>query len=80
MAVSDRQLQRKMKALIDKNPLDLLREYRLKKAVEILKNGYQMSITADRCGFNSVTYFAKCFKAQYGMFPKIYQQTYNKKD
>ncbi|MBL4659333.1 MAG: response regulator [Alcanivoracaceae bacterium] len=75
MAVSDRQLQRKMKALIDKNPLDLLRDYRLKKATEILKDGYQVSITADKCGFNSVTYFSKCFRQQYGMSPKIYQQT-----
>ena len=80
MAVSDRQLQRKLKALIDKNPLDLLREYRLTKASEILKNGYQVNITADRCGFNSVTYFAKCFKAQYGMSPKTYQQICHKKE
>ena len=75
MAVSDRQLQRKMKALIDKNPLDSLRDYRLKKGAEILKDGYQVSVTADKCGFNSVTYFSKCFKQQYGMSPKIYQQT-----
>jgi len=77
MAVSERQLQRKIKALIDKNPLDLLREYRLKKAAEILKEGYQVSITADKCGFNSVTYFSKCFKQQYGITPKEYQSTCN---
>ena len=77
MAVSDRQLQRKLKALIDKNPLDFLREYRIKKAAEILKDGTQVSITADQCGFNSVTYFSKCFKDQYGVSPKVYQQTCN---
>lgn len=77
MAVSDRQLQRKMKALIDKNPMDMLREHRLKQAAESLKDGYQVSITADNCGFNSVTYFSKCFKEQYGVSPKIYQQTCN---
>jgi signal transduction histidine kinase/ligand-binding sensor domain-containing protein/AraC-like DNA-binding protein/FixJ family two-component response regulator len=77
MAVSDRQLQRKLKALIDKNPLDYLREFRIKKAAEILKDGTQVSITADQCGFNSVTYFSKCFKDQYGVSPKVYQKTCN---
>ena len=75
MTVSERQLQRKIKALIDRNPLDLLREYRLKKSAETLKDGYQVSITADMCGFNSVTYFSKCFKQQYGITPKEYQST-----
>ncbi len=75
MAVSDRQLQRKTKALVDKNPLDLLREYRLRQAVKLLKDGYQVSQTSDMCGFNSVGYFSKCFNQQYGMNPKQYQQT-----
>ncbi len=77
MAVSERQLQRKLKALIDKNPLDLLREFRLEQAAESLKEGNQVSITADNCGFNSVTYFSKCFKQRYGVTPKVYQQTCN---
>ena len=77
MAVSERQLQRKMKALVDQNPLDLLREYRLEKAAVSLKDGNQVSITADNCGFNSVTYFSKCFKKRYGVSPKVYQQTCN---
>ena len=47
MAVSDRQLQRKTKALVDKNPLDLLREYRLRQAVKLLKEGYQVSQTSE---------------------------------
>ena len=75
MAVSDRQLQRKTKALVDKNPLDLLREYRLRQAAKLLKDGYQVSQTGDMCGFNSVSYFSKCFNQQYGMNPKEYQKT-----
>ncbi|WP_395375003.1 two-component regulator propeller domain-containing protein [Marinicella sp. W31] len=78
MAVSERQLQRKLKALIDKNPTDLLREYRLKQAARLLKEGYQVNQIADRCGFGSPTYFSKCFKAQYGMPPKQYQDACNK--
>ncbi len=75
MAVSDRQLQRKVKALIDQNPMDMLREYRLNKAKELLKQGYQVSQVGDNCGFNSISYFSQCFKAQFGMSPKKYQQT-----
>ncbi|WP_395377513.1 ATP-binding protein [Marinicella sp. W31] len=75
MAVSERQLQRKLKALIDQNPVDLVREFRLKKASELLKDGYQVSQIADNCGFNSVSYFSACFKAHYGMPPKKYQKT-----
>ncbi len=73
MAVSERQLQRKLKALIDKNPMDLMREYRLQQAAIMLKDGYQVSITSDECGFSSLPHFSKCFKAQFGMSPKVYQ-------
>jgi len=75
MAVSDRQLQRKLKALIDQNPMDMLREFRLNKSKELLKDGYQVSRVADDCGFNSLSYFSQCFKAQFGLSPKQYQQT-----
>jgi signal transduction histidine kinase/DNA-binding response OmpR family regulator/ligand-binding sensor domain-containing protein len=74
MAVSERQLQRKVKALIDQNPMDVLREYRLNKSKELLKDGYQVSQVADQCGFNSVSYFSQCFKAHFGLSPKKYQQ------
>ncbi len=79
MAVSERQLQRKLKALIDINPMDLLREFRLKQSAIMLKEGYQVGITSDECGFNSVTYFSQCFKANYGMSPKAYQTACKKK-
>jgi signal transduction histidine kinase/ligand-binding sensor domain-containing protein/CheY-like chemotaxis protein len=78
MAVSEKQLQRKLKALIDKNPMELLREYRLQKAAEKLKDGLQVSLTCDESGFNSVSHFSQCFKAHYGVSPKVYQQNCKK--
>lgn len=75
MAYSDRQLQRKIKALINQNPMDVLREFRLKKASSLLKEGNPVSVIADQCGFSSVSYFSSCFKAQYGMSPKQYRQS-----
>jgi len=75
LAVSDRQLQRKLKALIDYNPADYLREYRLQKAAEKLRDGFQVAIVSDHCGFASPPHFSRCFKAKYGMTPKQYQST-----
>ncbi|HHL31524.1 MAG TPA: AraC family transcriptional regulator [Oceanospirillales bacterium] len=77
MAVSVKQLQRKLKALIDKNPMDLLRDFRLKQAASFLKSGHQVTIASDKCGFSSVSYFSQCFKAKYGMTPKKYQGVCN---
>jgi len=78
MAISERQLQRKLKALIDQNPMEMLRDYRLEKAAMKLKDGYQVGIVSDECGFSSVSYFGSCFKKKYGITPKAYQ-TLNKR-
>ncbi len=74
MLVNERQLQRKVNALLNRTPLAYLREFRLLKAAESLKKGYQVSVTSDTCGFKSVSYFSQLFKKQYGMTPKQYQQ------
>ena len=57
----------------------MLREYRLHQATIKLKEGLQVSIVSDDCGFNSVSYFSSCFKKTYGMSPKKYQQLNVKK-
>ena len=73
MAISERQLQRKLKALINQSPMNMLRDYRLEKSAIKLKNGRQVSIVSDECGFSSVSYFGSCFKKKYGVTPKKYQ-------
>lgn len=78
MAVSERQLLRKTKALIDQNPMDMLREYRLKKACELLIKGYQVNQVSDVSGFGSSSYFIQSFKQKFGMTPKKYQIMKNK--
>ncbi|TQV89337.1 two-component regulator propeller domain-containing protein [Aliikangiella coralliicola] len=75
MAVSERQLQRKLKALINFNPSDYVREFRLRKATKLLVDGNQIAVVSDRCGFVSNAHFSRCFKAQYGMSPKQYKET-----
>lgn len=73
MAVSTRLLHKKVTALIDESPMQMLRDYRLRQAAERLKKGYQVNLVSDECGFNSVPYFCRCFREKYGMSPKKYQ-------
>ncbi len=75
LAMSDRQLQRKVKALVDVSPLELLKRYRLEKAKQQLKQKVQIGLVAQACGFSSQTYFGRCFKEHFGVTPKVFQQS-----
>jgi len=74
LAMSERQLQRKIKALIDITPLELLKRFRLEKAKLQLRQNMQVGLVAQSCGFSSQTYFGRCFKEHFGITPKAYQQ------
>ena len=74
MGMSERQLQRKLKAVIDHTPAEYLRAFRLKKAVEQLRQGNRIGLVAYEVGFSSQAYFTSCFKAQFGATPKQFQQ------
>ena len=63
-------LNRKMKALYDTTPNDYIRTKRLAKAAEMLECGnYRVNEVCYAVGFNSPSYFAKCFKKAYGVLP-----------
>ena len=63
-------LNRKMKALFDTTPNDYIRSKRLAKAAEMLEIGnHRVSEVCYAIGFNSPSYFAKCFKREYGVLP-----------
>ncbi|MGB1261547.1 MAG: ATP-binding protein [Cognaticolwellia sp.] len=74
MAMSERQLQRKIKALTGITPNNFIKEFRLKKAQVLLQNGSQIGRIALDVGFSSQTYFGRCFKEMYSCTPKQYQQ------
>ena len=63
-------LNRKMKALLDTTPNDYIRTKRLTLAADMLeKGGHRVNEVCYAVGFNSPSYFAKCFKKAYGELP-----------
>ncbi len=73
MAVSERQLNRKLNALFGHNFTDFLRQFRLNKACALLAEGHQITEVCYAVGFNSPSYFGSRFKAAQGMTPTEYQ-------
>ncbi len=70
MFVSRVQLHRKLKAITDHNVTDFVRDYRLERAMSMLKNreGLVYEI-ASRVGFGSEKYFSRAFKEKFGVPP-----------
>ena len=73
MFMSQRQLLRKFKGVLDISPAEYLRRYRLEKAKELIISGKPPGNVALEVGFSSHTHFGKCFKAQFGCAPSQYE-------
>lgn len=74
LAMSKTQLHRKLKALTNEAPGELLRNFRLKRAAQLLtQKADNVTQIAYSVGFNNLSYFAKCFKELYGVTPSSYQ-------
>ena len=70
VAMSRSQLHRKLIALTGQSPSEVLRTTRLLRAKELLeKKAATPSEIAFKVGFNSHTYFSKCFKEEFGISP-----------
>lgn len=66
-------LYRKLKAITDLSPIDLIRNKRLEMAAKMLvETDMNISEVSANIGFNSHAYFATCFKSMYGMSPTEY--------
>lgn len=70
LAMSERQLYRKLKSIMDMTPGEYLRRYRLEKAKTLLEDGESVSFAAFEVGFSTQSNFSKCFKAQFGFSPR----------
>ncbi len=73
LGITHIQLYRKLKALVGQNINEFIRTIRLKKAAQLLSvKGLNVTEVLYEVGFNSRSYFSKCFKDEYGVFPKEY--------
>jgi two-component system, cell cycle response regulator len=72
-------LYRKIKAISDLTPIELINITRLKKAAELLAEGdYKMYEIAAMTGFSSQSNFARNFHKQFGVTPTDYAVQKNK--
>lgn len=69
MCTSYSTLHRRIKTLTGMSANEYVRKHRLTKAMQMLRNGFNVSEVAMECGFNSPSYFTRCFKAEYGILP-----------
>jgi signal transduction histidine kinase/ligand-binding sensor domain-containing protein/DNA-binding response OmpR family regulator len=75
MCLSPSQLNRKLQALIDQAPGQLIRNIRLQRAADLIKKN--AGTLADICfqtGFNDQTYFSRAFKNQFGCSPSAFKK------
>ncbi len=74
MSSSKSTLHRKLKSLTGLSPWEFIRNIRLKHAAQMLKNNVgNVSEIAFKVGFNDPKYFSRCFKAEFGVAPKEFQ-------
>lgn len=77
MYMSRSNFYRKLKSITGIPPNDYLKTIRLNKSAElILKEDTRIGDVYIQVGFSSSSYFAKCFKAQFGVNPKDYPDYY----
>ncbi len=76
MSISKPQLYRKSIAATGMSPNTLLREYRLLKSLDLLRNeDRNISQITFETGFSSPSYFTKCFQKRFGLQPQTYLKT-----
>ncbi len=70
VGVSQSQLKRKLRAIADQSPVELVRTYRLQRASKLLGGrAGTVSEVAYEVGFHSVSYFSKVFREYTGKLP-----------
>ena len=81
MNMSRSNFYRKIKSISGMSPNDYLKTIRLKKAAELLlSQDYRINEVYEQAGFSSSSYFAKCFKEQFGMLPREFVMKATKKE
>ena len=75
MCMSRATLYRKITSITGSSPSDFVKNVRLRKAAELLKEGgLSIAEIADQVGFNTPSYFTKSFKKLFGVLPTQYNK------
>jgi DNA-binding response OmpR family regulator len=75
IGMSRAQLHRKLRALVDLSPTMFIKSIRLKHALLLLENqAGDVAEIAFQVGFNNPSYFAECFRKQFGVRPSEYKK------
>lgn len=76
MVMSESTLYNKVKATTGQTVIAFITSIRLKEAQRIIQSNPNILISdvATQVGFNTPKYFSKCFKKEFGVFPKEYAE------
>lgn len=75
MGMSRTQLHRKLHGALGVSTSEFIRSQRLKMAKELLKSQRNVSEISYLVGFNTPSYFSKCFKETFGCTPVEFQES-----
>ena len=80
MAMGESTLYNKVKATTGQTVIAFITSIRLKEAQRIIRSNPNILISdvATQVGFNTPKYFSKCFKKEFGIFPKEYAEEQKK--
>lgn len=75
VGMSRAQLHRKLKALTNKAPNELIRSFRLQRAAELIRqDAGTLAEIAYQVGFGSQAYFTRCFVEEFGVTPSEFRR------
>jgi len=75
VGLSRSHFHRKLKALTGQSATAFIRAHRLQRAADLLAGGYgNVTEVAFAVGFQSLSYFARCFREQYGVAPSEFSR------
>lgn len=73
-SISKTECFRLFQKILHKTPMTYIQEYRLEEAMALLATTDRpISDICYSCGFNSQSYFGKCFREKTGMTPQVYR-------
>lgn len=80
LGISRSAFYKKLKSLTGLAPVDMIKDYRLQKSLELLQNtDLSISEIAFSVGFREAGYFGKCFRKKYNQTPSDYISNHRKK-